>query len=59
MDSIIKDPALAPAGQDKIAWVKDFMPVLNALNDRYSKEKPFAGVKIAASIHLEAKSAYL
>jgi len=35
------------------------MPVLNKLIDRYSGDKPFAGIKMAVCIHLEAKSAYM
>lgn len=59
MTSIIRDAALAPQGQDKINWVCDHMPVLNALNTELSVTKPLTGRKIAMSIHLEAKTAYL
>ncbi|MGI6203098.1 MAG: adenosylhomocysteinase [Eubacteriales bacterium] len=57
--SEIKDIKLAPSGHDKIAWVKSYMPVLNLINEEFSRTKPFAGMKIAMSIHLEAKTAYL
>ena len=57
--SEIKDIKLAPSGHDKIAWVKSYMPGLNHKNDEFSRTKPFAGMKIAMSIHLEAKTAYL
>ena len=57
--SIIRDPSLAPLGLKKIAWVKEFMPVLAQIEERFEKEKPFAGMKIAVSVHLEAKTAYL
>lgn len=57
--SIYKDLSLAPAGEQKIAWVRAHMPLLRALEARFSKEKPFAGKRIALSIHLEAKTAYL
>lgn len=57
--SIVKDVNLAPAGIKKIEWVKSYMPVLTAIGKRFEKEKPFAGKKIAMSIHLEAKTAYL
>ena len=46
-------------GQMKIAWVQDFMPALTAIKERFEKEKPFAGMKISMSIHMEAKTAYL
>ena len=57
--SIVKDMSLANSGVDKINWVKNFMPVLNAINDEYSKSKPFAGLNVAICLHLEAKTAYM
>lgn len=57
--SIIKDINLAPSGIKKIEWVKSYMPVLSAIGERFKKERPFEGMKIAMSIHLEAKTAYL
>ena len=55
----IKDIALAPSGEKKIAWVKRNMPVLRGIEADFEREKPFAGLKIALSVHLEAKTAYL
>ena len=55
----IKDIALAPSGHAKINWVKDYMPTLSAIEKDFIKNKPFAGMKISMSIHLEAKTAYL
>lgn len=55
----IKDITLAPSGEKKIRWVAAYMPILNAIRRRFEEEKPFAGLKIAMSIHLEAKTAYL
>ena len=57
--SIIADPGLAPEGHLKIDWVKAHMPVLNRIREQFEKEKPFAGKKVAISLHLEAKTAYL
>ena len=57
--SQIKDIKLAPSGADKIAWVASYMPILNSIKEEFEKTKPFAGKKIAMSIHLEAKTAYL
>ena len=57
--SQIKDIALAPSGADKIAWVASYMPILNSIKEEFERTKPFAGKKIAMSIHLEAKTAYL
>ncbi len=57
--SMIREPGLAEAGRRKIEWVQDFMPALSAIRERFAREKPFAGRKLAMSIHLEAKTAYL
>ena len=57
--SIIKDPALAEAGRQKIRWVRDFMPALSGIEARFEREQPFAGKRIAVSVHLEAKTANL
>lgn len=39
MESMIRDIALAPSGKQKISWVKEHMPLLNILNEKYSKNK--------------------
>ncbi|MBQ9806465.1 MAG: adenosylhomocysteinase [Clostridia bacterium] len=57
--SRIKDIKLAPSGADKIAWVASYMPILNAVKEEFERTKPFRGMKISMSIHLEAKTAYL
>ena len=50
--SIVKDMSLAPSGRQKIQWVRDFMPALSGIEDRFRREKPFAGLTIAVSVHL-------
>ncbi len=55
----VRDLSLAPSGHRKIQWVKDNMPLLRGLEEEYSKTKPFKGVKVSLSVHLEAKTAYL
>ncbi len=55
--SIIRNPALAPSGAKKIEWVRRHMPLLNRLEERFSREKPFSGLNMTMSIHLEAKTA--
>lgn len=55
----IKDISLAPSGHQKIEWVKRNMPLLSGLEEEYSKTRPFEGIKISLSIHMEAKTAYL
>jgi adenosylhomocysteinase len=57
--SSIHFPELAPQGIKKIEWVREFMPVLSAVEKRFSAEQPFKGLKIAISVHAEAKTAYL
>ena len=57
--SMIRDIALAPSGEMKIKWVERNMPVLRGIGKDFAAEKPFAGLKIALSVHLEAKTAYL
>lgn len=57
--SDIRDSALAPQGERKIAWAWRNMPVLNSIARDFETEKPFAGLKVALSVHLEAKTACL
>ena len=57
--SEIRDINLAPSGERKIEWVKSNMPLLRSLEERFSVELPFKGLRVALSIHLEAKTAYL
>ena len=57
--SMIRDINLAPSGEMKIKWVERNMPVLRGIGKDFEREKPFAGLKVALSVHLEAKTAYL
>ena len=57
--SILKDQSLAESGRRKIRWVRDFMPALGRIEERFAREQPFAGLRIAVSVHLEAKTANL
>ena len=57
--SIVKDLSLSPSGLQKIQWVRDFMPALGGIEERFRREKPFEGLTIAVSVHLEAKTANL
>lgn len=58
-NSIITDLSLAKDGHLKIDWVQAHMPVLNRIRERFEQEQPFKGLKVAISLHLEAKTAYL
>lgn len=55
----ISDILLAPEGEKKIAWVRRNMPILRDIERDFAVSKPFAGLKVALSVHLEAKTAYL
>lgn len=57
--SIVKDMSLAESGRRKIDWVRDYMPALSRIEERFLREQPFRGLRIAMSIHLEAKTANL
>ena len=59
MKSVIRDIGLAKAGKQKINWVRKNMPLLRSLEEEFSKTKPFEGVRMTVSVHLEAKTAYL
>jgi adenosylhomocysteinase len=57
--SIVRDPSLAPEGRRKIDWVAQHAPVLNAIFEERLSDGSLEGRKIAMTIHLEAKTAYL
>ena len=59
MASEIRDISLAKSGMQKIEWVRRNCPLLTMLKEEFTETKPFAGKRIALSIHLEAKTAYL
>lgn len=59
MSSEIRDINLAESGERKIEWVKRNCDLLRTLEKEFSETKPFTGKKIALSVHLEAKTAYL
>ena len=55
----IRDISLGSSGERKIAWLRRNMPVLRGIEADFEREKPFDGMKVALSVHLEAKTAYL
>lgn len=57
--SRIKDVSLHASGEQKIQWVKSYMPLLSGLEEEFREELPFKGLRVALSVHLEAKTAYL
>ena len=59
MNSEIRDITLAPSGHKKIEWVRRNMPLLRGLEEEFLQTKPFAGKRIALSIHLEAMTNFI
>lgn len=57
--SEIRDKKLAPEGQLKLDWVEGKMDILPQINKRFEEERPFEGLTVGISLHLEAKTAYL
>ena len=55
----VKDIKQAKDGKLRIEWAAQSMPVLNRIRQRFAKEKPFAGVKLAACLHVTTETAAL
>jgi adenosylhomocysteinase len=59
MDHDVKDLELAQKGKDRIEWARQSMPVLRLIRDRFEAEKPLAGLRIAACLHVTTETANL
>ena len=57
--SEIRNEGLWESGELKIDWVRHHMPLLEGLERDFRETKPFKGLKVALSVHLEAKTAHL
>ncbi len=55
----IANAALASDGKKRIEWAERSMPVLAQIKERFEKEKPFTGVRIAACMHVTTETANL
>lgn len=55
----VKDASLAQAGRSRIEWAGSFMPVLAQVRERFAKDKPLAGVRIGACLHVTTETANL
>jgi adenosylhomocysteinase len=55
----VKDPGLAPVGALRIEWAEKEMPVLALIRERFAREKPLAGVRIGACLHVTSETASL
>jgi adenosylhomocysteinase len=58
-DHDIKDLNLAPAGRLRIEWAEREMPVLRLIRERFAREKPLKGVRLAACLHITTETANL
>lgn len=55
----IKDIALAPKGALRMEWAEQSMPVLRTIRERFQKEKPLAGIRVAACLHVTTETGVL
>jgi adenosylhomocysteinase len=59
MEFDIKDQELADKGRLRIEWAEQSMPVLRSIRERFSREKPLAGFRLAACLHVTTETASL
>ena len=57
--SDVKDSNLAGSGQDLIEWAAREMPVLGLIRERFAKEQPLKGLRLAACLHVTSETANL
>src|SRR5882724_9151634 len=55
----VKDPSLADRGVTRIEWAERDMPVLRSIRHRFEREKPLAGMRLAACLHVTTETANL
>jgi adenosylhomocysteinase len=55
----VRDPSLAGTGRNRIEWAAGEMPVLAQIRERFDKEKPLDGIRIAACLHVTTETANL
>jgi adenosylhomocysteinase len=55
----VKSLETATGGRYRIEWAEKEMPVLRAIRERFAKEKPLAGIRIAACLHVTTETANL
>ena len=55
----VKDLSLAKNGVNKIEWAAREMPVMKIIRKRFEKEKPLAGVRLSACLHVTSETANL
>src|SRR2546428_4980648 len=57
--SDIKDLALAAEGRRRTEWAERSMPVLRQIRDRFARERPLAGRRLSACLHVTTETANL
>jgi adenosylhomocysteinase len=55
----VKDLGLAGKGKTRIEWARQWMPVLGLIQKRFAAERPLAGIRIAACLHVTTETANL
>src|SRR5579871_3302647 len=55
----VRDLGLAAAGRRRIEWADEQMPVLRTIRERFGKEKPLAGQRLSACLHITTETANL
>jgi adenosylhomocysteinase len=59
MDSDVKDLSLAEKGRHRIEWALSAMPVLRLIEERFTRERPFKGIRVSACLHVTSETANL
>ncbi len=55
----VKDLGLAEGGRRRIEWANQEMPVLSEIRERFTKDRPLEGLKVAACLHITTETANL
>ena len=59
MDYDVKDLSLADKGRRRIEWARSAMPVLGLIEERFTRERPLAGIRVSACLHVTSETANL
>ena len=59
MDFDVKNIDLAPGGRHRIEWAEQEMPVLRGIQQQFKDERPFAGLRVSACMHVTTETANL
>jgi adenosylhomocysteinase len=59
MDYDVRDLGLAPKGKARVEWAAQSMPVLNLVRQRFTAERPLAGMRLAACLHVTTETGNL